>query len=150
MSLSLCCRLLQSTFVWLVTRIASHHLIPLYLSLKTRRTPSHHLALTHQLRAELAAVQRQIDVEIYPVERPVRRVHPLKVLFEVFPRQVGCKRDHFFDACRIAKILATRQKKGGKYTYVDLSRIQDTHPRHTHTECPRTSGSPPARPAGKS
>jgi hypothetical protein len=51
---------------------------------KPRRTPTHHLTLTHQLGIELGPVEREIDIEVNAVKRALRRVHALKVLFEVF------------------------------------------------------------------
>ena len=53
---------------------------------ESRGTPPHNLALTHQLRVELTPVERQIDVKIHPIERPLRRVHPLEILLEILSR----------------------------------------------------------------
>ena len=69
------------------------------LSLPEPRTTSpHHVPLAHQLGIELAAVQRQVDVKVHPVECALRRVHPLKVLLEVFPRQIGRQCDHLLNS----------------------------------------------------
>ena len=44
---------------------------------------THDLALANQLGAELGTVQRQVDVEVYPVERALRGVHAFEVLLKV-------------------------------------------------------------------
>ena len=64
---------------------------------------AHDLALADELGAELGAVEREIDVEVYPVERPLRRVHALKVLLEVLPGQVRRKSDNLPDSCKKKK-----------------------------------------------
>jgi hypothetical protein len=43
--------------------------------------PAHNLPLTYQLRIKLAAVKRQVDVEIDTVEGTLWRVHPFEILF---------------------------------------------------------------------
>ena len=39
--------------------------------------------MTDQLGIELATVKREVDVKIYPIERSLRCIHSLKVLFEI-------------------------------------------------------------------
>jgi hypothetical protein len=50
---------------------------PLY---EPRSAPAHDIPLTYQLRIKLAAVKRQVDVEIHTVEGTLRRVHPFEIL----------------------------------------------------------------------
>lgn len=47
---------------------------------------THNLVLAHQLGAELAAVQGEVDVKVDAVEDTLRRVHALEVGFEVLAR----------------------------------------------------------------
>lgn len=66
---------------------------------------THDLVLANQFSAELAAVQREVDVKVHPVEDTLGSVHALEVGFEVFAREVGGERDDFLDACR--EIIST-------------------------------------------
>lgn len=60
---------------------------------------THNLALADQLGAKLGAVEGQVNVKVDTVEGALRRVHALKVFFEVLARQVGREGDDFLDAC---------------------------------------------------
>ena len=46
-------------------------------------TTAHDLALADQLSVEFRAIQRKVDIEVDSVEGSLRRIHALKVLFEV-------------------------------------------------------------------
>ena len=56
---------------------------------ESSRAPTHDFTLTDQLGVEFAAVEREVDVEVDAVECSLRRVHSLKVFFEVLAREVG-------------------------------------------------------------
>ena len=71
-----------------------------------RSTPPHNLSLTHQFCIKLTSIQRQVDVKVHPIERPLWRIHPLKVLLQILPRQVGCQCNDLLDP-RIFRILGT-------------------------------------------
>lgn len=60
---------------------------------------AHDLVLANQLSAELAAVQREVDVKVHPVKDTLRSVHALEVGFEILAREVRGERDNFLDAC---------------------------------------------------
>jgi hypothetical protein len=49
-------------------------------SSEPRSAPAHDIPLTYQLRIKLAAVKRQVDIEIDTVESTLRGVHPFEVL----------------------------------------------------------------------
>ena len=68
------------------------------LSSESRGTPTHDLALTDQLGIELAPVQRQIDVKVDTIEGTLRGVHSLKILFQIFARQIRREGHDFFDS----------------------------------------------------
>jgi hypothetical protein len=53
-----------------------------------RRAATHDLALAHELSVELGPVERKVNVEVDAVEGSLRGVHALKVLLEVFAREV--------------------------------------------------------------
>lgn len=74
------------------------HTNHMVVSSESGRAPAHDLTLTDQLSVELAAVQRQINVEIHAIKGALRGVHALKVLFERLSRQVGSQRNYFFYA----------------------------------------------------
>jgi hypothetical protein len=65
---------------------------------ESRRAPPHNLPLTHQFRIELTSVQRQVNIEIHPIKRPLRGIHSLKVLLEILPRKVRGEGDDFLDS----------------------------------------------------
>jgi hypothetical protein len=65
---------------------------------KPRSTSPHHLPLAHQLGVELAPIKREIDIEVNAVESALRRIHPLKILFEVLPREIARQSHDFLDA----------------------------------------------------
>lgn len=65
---------------------------------EARCATPHHLALTHQLGIEFAAVERKIDVEIHAVESALRRIHALKVFLEILAREIGGESDDFLNA----------------------------------------------------
>lgn len=64
-------------------------------------TPAHNLSLTDELCVKFTSVEREVDVKIYAIEGTLGGVHSLEIRFEVFPREVGCESDDFFDACRL-------------------------------------------------
>jgi len=61
-------------------------------------TPTHNLALAHELCVELAAVERKVDVKVDAVEGALGRVHSFKVLLEVLAGKVRRQSHDFFDA----------------------------------------------------
>jgi hypothetical protein len=65
---------------------------------KPRATPPHHISLTDQFGIKFTPIQSQVDVEVDAVESSLRRIHPLKVLFEVLPREVARQSNDFLDA----------------------------------------------------
>ena len=110
---------------------------------ESRSTPSHNLSLTYQLSVKFTSIQGQVDVEIHPVERPLRRIHPLKVLLEVLPRQVGRKRYDLLDTWILGILRATVRQY---HSPQNIGKRLTKHPHHKHTEYPRTSASPPEPP----
>ena len=81
---------------------------PCHILSESCPTPSHNLALAYQLSTELGAVQRQVNVEVDPIEGALWCVHTLEVLFQVLARQIRCERDNLLDSCssQLAPILA--------------------------------------------
>lgn len=73
---------------------------------KSRGTSAHDFALAHQFGVELGAVQREVYVKVYAVEGALRRVHALKVLFEVLAREVRGQGHDFFYA-RVFGVFGT-------------------------------------------
>ena len=73
-------------------------LLLLLLLPEPRSAAAHNLSLTDQLGAKLRPIQRQVNVEIHPVERALWRVHALKVLLEVLAAEVGSEGDDFLNA----------------------------------------------------
>ena len=73
-------------------------LLLLLLLPEPRSAAAHNLSLTDQLGAKLRPIQRQVNVEIHPVERALWRVHALKVLFEVLARKIRRERNDFLDS----------------------------------------------------
>lgn len=61
--------------------------------------PTHNLTLANQLSVELTAIKSEVDVEVHAVKRSLRRIHPLEILLEILPRQIGGERDDLFNAC---------------------------------------------------
>lgn len=70
---------------------------------KPRRAPAHDLTLTHQLCIELAAVEREVDVEIHAVKSALGCIHALEILFEVLAAEVRSQGDDFFDTYTVAE-----------------------------------------------
>lgn len=60
-------------------------------------TPTHNLALAHELCVELAAVEGKVDVKVDAVEGALGRVHSFKVLLEVLAGKVRRQSHDFFD-----------------------------------------------------
>lgn len=75
--------------------------IPSVHLLELGPTSAHDLSLTDELCVKLTSVEREVDVKVDAVEGTLGGVHSLEIVFEVFPREVGCKGDDFFDACRL-------------------------------------------------
>jgi len=65
---------------------------------KPGRAATHDLALADELGVELGAVEREVYVKVDAVKSALRGVHALKVLFEIFAREVRGKGDDFLDA----------------------------------------------------
>lgn len=67
---------------------------------ETRAAASHDFTLAHQLSTELRAVQCQVNIKVDSVKSSLRRVHALKVLFEILARQIRRECNDFLDACK--------------------------------------------------
>lgn len=59
--------------------------------------PAHDIALTHQLGIKLTSIQCEIDVKVNTIESALRRIHPLKVLFEILSGEITGQGDDFLD-----------------------------------------------------
>lgn len=61
--------------------------------------PTHHFALTDKLCAELATVQREVDVKVHSVKSTLGCVHALEIGLQVLTGQIGGECDDFLDTC---------------------------------------------------
>ena len=61
------------------------------------RTPPHRFALADELGIKFATVERKVDIEVNPIERALRRIHPLEILLQILPRQIRRQRHDFLD-----------------------------------------------------
>ena len=68
--------------------------------------------MTHQLSIKLTPVKRKVNIKVDPVESTLRRIHSLKVLLQVLPRQVRGEGDDFLDSYN--QILARNHLVSGK------------------------------------